>query len=70
MTKTDILNCVVHCHNNISQIMVNGDGAVLMGEALKELRTLAAALQNDITDEKSPDKANEGGVEHGTDRPV
>ncbi len=56
MTQTDMLQRVVGIHNCLSQIPVNGDGAIFMGEALKELRALAHDL-------RKPDKTEDMGKE-------
>lgn len=48
MTKNDILQRIVLSHNRLSQIMVNGEGAILMGDSLRDLRILVKDLQEDI----------------------
>lgn len=53
MTKTEILQCVANSHNCLADVMVSGDGAIMMGEALKTLRTLVRELQKDIAEEES-----------------
>lgn len=59
MTKLEILQCVANNHNRLTQIMVNGDNAIMMGETLKELRLLARALQNDVDAEQEDEKLME-----------
>ncbi len=53
MTKIEIVQCLANNHNRLSQIMVNGDNAILMGETIKELRLLIQELQKDIENEES-----------------
>ena len=48
MDKMEILQCVANNHNRLTQIMVSGDNAILMGETLKELRFLAQTLSADL----------------------
>lgn len=54
MTKLEILQCVANNHNRLSQILVNGDSAILMGDTLKELRMLVQELQKDVEVEEAP----------------
>lgn len=53
MTKLEILQRIVTNHNRISQIMVSGEGAVLIGDTIKDLRSLAQEIQKDINSEES-----------------
>lgn len=59
MEKMDILQHIVNNHNQLAQIMVNGDNAIFMGEVLKELRFLAQSLQTDIQTEEKKKAENE-----------
>ena len=58
MTKLEIVQVIANNHNRLSQIMVNGDNAILMGETIKEMRTLVRELQEDIENEDK-DKESE-----------
>ena len=51
MTKTEIAQVVARSHNCLANIMVSGDNAIMMGEALKELRLLTNELYRDIESE-------------------
>lgn len=53
MTKLEVLNHVVTCHNSLAGIMVNGDNAIIMGEVLKKLRFLASEVQKDVEAEEA-----------------
>lgn len=53
MNKTEILQCVAGCHNRLAQITVSGDGAILMGDTLRDLRVLVQVLQKDIEAEET-----------------
>ncbi len=59
MNKMEILQCVANNHNRLTQVMVSGDNAILMGEVLKELRFLAQTLSEDIEAEQA-DSENGG----------
>ena len=59
MTKLEILKCIANSHNRLTEIMVKGDDAIMMGETLKEMRTLAQMIQNDIEAEPEPGKEPE-----------
>ncbi|NBK77277.1 hypothetical protein D5272_01345 [bacterium D16-76] len=52
MTKLEIVQVIANNHNRLSQIMVNGDNAILMGETIKEMRALVRELQEDIENEE------------------
>lgn len=41
----DIITKVVASHNRLANIPVKGEGAILMGETLKDLRALVDELQ-------------------------
>lgn len=58
MTKLEIVQVIANNHNRLSQIMVNGDNAILMGETIKEMRALVRELQEDIENEDK-DKESE-----------
>ena len=47
MTKIEIVQHIANIHNCLAQIQVCGDGAIMMGDTLKELRFLEQELQND-----------------------
>ncbi len=51
MTKLEILQRIVTNHNRISQVMVSGEGAVLVGDTIKDLRLLAQEIQTDVNAE-------------------
>lgn len=53
MTKVEIVQVIATNHNRLSQIMVNGDNAILMGDTIKELRLLVQELQKDIEAEET-----------------
>lgn len=56
MTKLEIVQVIANNHNRLSQIMVNGDNAILMGETIKEMRALVRELQEDIENEEKESK--------------
>lgn len=62
MDKIEILQCIVNNHNRLTQIMVSGDNAIMMGETLKELRLLAQVLQKDVEVEQN-EKENVESIE-------
>lgn len=51
MTKLEITQRIAGNHNRLANIMVSGDNAILMGETLKDLRSLVQELQQDIEEE-------------------
>ena len=51
MTKLEIAQRIAGNHNRLANIMVSGDNAILMGETLKDLRSLVQELQQDIEEE-------------------
>ncbi len=51
MTKLEIAQRIAGNHNRLAKIMVSGDNAILMGETLKDLRSLVQELQLDIEKE-------------------
>jgi len=53
MTKIEIAQHIANAHNRLTQIQVCGDGAILMGDTLKELRLLVQELQKDIEAEEA-----------------
>lgn len=59
MTKLEIVQVIANNHNRLSQIMVNGDNAILMGETIKEMRALVRELQEDIEKEEKESESNE-----------
>lgn len=61
MTKLEIAQRIAASHNRLTQIMVCGDNAILMGDALKELRYLVQVIQKDADEEHSE---NDGTTEN------
>ena len=66
MTKLDILKIVAGVHNRISCVLVSGDNTVLIGDSIRELRSLGEALQRDIESEDAK-SAKESKGESGGD---
>lgn len=60
MTKYEILQIVANNHNRLTQIMVNGDNAIMMGDTIKELRSLVLELQKDVDSEQSKETLEDG----------
>lgn len=60
MTKFEIMQIVANNHNRLAQIMVNGDNAIMMGDTIKELRSLVLELQKDIDSEQSDEVSEDG----------
>ena len=56
MTKIEIAQHIANAHNRLTQIQVCGDGAILMGDTLKELRLLVQELQKDIEAENASEE--------------
>lgn len=54
MTKLELTQHIANIHNRLTQIQVSGDGAILMGDTLKELRFLVQDLQKDVEAEEAP----------------
>lgn len=53
MTKIDLVSRIAEVHNRLADIAVKGDGAILMGDALKELRFVVQDVQqNGVQDEQ------------------
>lgn len=59
MNKQEITQYVANVHNRLTQIMVSGDSAIMMGDTLRELRYLVQELQKDINEEEASDKVSE-----------
>lgn len=59
MGKFEILQYVANIHNHLTQVMVSGDNAILMGDALKDLRVLAQMLQTDVEAEQEAEAKKE-----------
>ena len=53
MKKTELLQRIVENHNRIAQIEVHSDGAILMGDTLKDLRLLLKQLQSEPIEEET-----------------
>ena len=53
MTTLEILQRVAENHNRIAQVLVSGDNAVLIGDAIKDMRLLAQQLQADLEAEQA-----------------
>lgn len=60
MTKIEISQCVASCHNRLANIFASGgaqllsaDSVVLMGDTIKELRSLAQQLMADVEAEEA-----------------
>lgn len=56
MTKIEIVQHIANIHNCLVQIQVCGDGAIMMGDTLKELRFLVQELQKDIEAENASEE--------------
>ena len=52
MTNIDIIQRLVKIHNNIIQIPVSGEGAILMGESIKDIRVLLQDLDKDAKNQQ------------------
>lgn len=52
MTTYEILQRVIANHNRIAQVTVNGDNAILIGDAIRDLRALGMELQADLEAEE------------------
>lgn len=61
MTKTEIAQVVANSHNCLTNIMVSGNNAILMGEVLKEMRLLIQELYMDIKQEDNNSEAENDG---------
>ncbi len=60
MTNLEIAQHIANIHNRLVQISVNGEGAILMGDTLKELRFLVQEIQKNVdAEEASEDKQAE-----------
>ena len=44
MTMHDILERIVNVHNSLAQVPVSGNGAIIMGQSLVELRAIAQEI--------------------------
>lgn len=63
MTTLEIRNAVVTAHNLAVQVMVSGNNAILMGDALRTLRGLAADLNAMLEMEVAEEGASTGIME-------
>lgn len=59
MNKQEITQHLANIHNHLVQIMVSGDGSILMGDSLRELRYLVKELQKDLEAEEASEEASE-----------
>lgn len=48
MTTFEIMQRIANNHNRIAQIYVSGDSAILLGDALRDMRLLVKELQEDL----------------------
>ena len=53
MTTKDIMSNLVKIHNNLIQIPVSGEGALLMSDSIRAIRMLLQELEKDIQTENT-----------------
>lgn len=53
MTTLEILKAVADVHNRIVRVAVAGDNAILIGDSIRQLRTLVDGLQKQIEAEEA-----------------
>lgn len=57
MKQSEIISTLVEIHNLIAKVTVNGDNAILVGNALQGMRGLIQAL---MKDDATPDGSDGG----------
>lgn len=60
MNTRDILERIVNVHNSLAQVSVSGNGAIIMGQSLVELRTIVQALSEKCMEEERDKLVPEG----------
>lgn len=59
MTKLEIVQRVANNHNRLVNIMVSGESAILMGDTLRDMRSLVQELQADLEHEAATKEIKE-----------